>query len=479
MNRRAFLGATAVAALGQVRKRTNVLFITADDLGPLLSCYGEKRISTPNLDKLAASGVRFEVAYVAQASCSPSRSAMLTGLYPHSNGQFGLVNTGHELHAHLQDKTIPNVLKEHGYRTGIIGKLHVAPEQKFQFDFRHHVGVNTRRVRDVAKLSKQFFTETGDKPFFLMVNFSDPHAFRRENEARAWYFPPQVDNLPAKPIPATRETLFDWQGIDTPEQRERTANYLNAVLRLDDGIGMLMDELKSAGHLEDTAIIFCGDHGPPFDRGKTTAYEHGLRVPFMVRWPGVSKTGVSSKAMVSTVDIAPTIYEIAGVKAPIAMHGKSLRTVLDGSTRGWRQYLGAEFHRHGANPFYPRRTVRDDRYHIIHNLLASRNNPPLGIDGDKAHKIVNESRYDGTPVRRAFDRYAHPPEFELYDVSTDPLEFVNIADKPEAKPVLNRMKAALLEWRKETQDPFLDPAVLEKLDREGAPLTRQPGAAKA
>lgn len=455
-----------------MRKRTNILLVTADDLGLLLSCYGEKRIATPNLDKLGASGVRFEVAYVAQASCSPSRSAMFTGLYPHSNGQLGLVNTGHELHAHLHDKTIPNVLKEHGYRTGIVGKLHVAPEEKFQFDFRHHGAVNTRRVRDVAKLAKQFFTETGDKPFFLMVNFSDPHAFRRESDSRAWFFPPQVDNLPVKPISASKETLFGWQQVDTPEQRERTANYLNAVVRLDDGIGMLMDELKSAGHLEDTAIVFCGDHGPPFDRGKTTTYEHGLRVPFMVRWPGVSKAGVSSKAMVSTVDIAPTIYDIAGVKAPIAMHGRSMRPVLDGSTRGWRQYLGAEFHRHGAKPFYPRRTVRDSRYQIIHNLLASKNKPPLGIDGDKAHRVVNEPRYDGTPVRRAFETYAHPPEFELYDLSSDPLEFVNIADKPEAKPVLDRMKSALLAWREETQDPFLNPAVLEKLDREGAPVTR-------
>ena len=466
------MGASALAALGQSRKRMNVLFITADDLGPLLSCYGEKRIATANLDKLASSGVRFEVAYVAQASCSPSRSAMFTGLYPHSNGQYGLANTGHKLHAHLHDKTIPNVLKEHGYRTGIIGKLHVEPEKTFQFDFRP-AGANTRRVRDVGKLARQFFTETGDKPFFLMVNYSDPHAFRRENDSTAWYFPPQVDNLPVKPIPATADTLFSWQSVDTPEQRERTANYLNAVIRLDDGIGMLMEELKSAGHLEDTAIVFCGDHGPPFDRGKTTAYEHALRVPFMVRWPGVSKAGVTSKAMVSTVDIAPTLYDVTGVKAPIALHGRSLRPVLGGSTRGWRQYLGAEFHMHGGNAFFPRRTVRDDRYQIIHNLLAGKNKPPQGIDGDSAHKEVRAGRYDNTAVRRAFETYANPPEFELYDLSSDPVEFVNLANKVEAKPVLERMKSALLAWRQETQDPFLDAAFLEKIDRDGPPVRQQ------
>jgi len=118
-----------VGALGKSRpqNRLNVLFITADDLGLQLGCYGETLIQTPNMDKLAASGVQFEIAYVAQASCSPSRSAMFTGLHTHSTGQYGLTNAGFALHPELRNKTIPNLLKPAGYRTGIIGKLHVAP----------------------------------------------------------------------------------------------------------------------------------------------------------------------------------------------------------------------------------------------------------------------------------------------------------------------------------------------------------------
>jgi N-sulfoglucosamine sulfohydrolase len=458
-------------APGQAQRRTNVLFITADDLGPLLGCYGEKRIRTPNLDKLAASGVRFRTAYVTQASCSPSRSSIFTGLYPHGTGQYGLANTGYKLHEPLQRATIPNVLKEHGYRTGIIGKLHVEPEATFQFDFDRHTGTNTRKVRDVAKLARQFFTSIGDHPFFLMVNFSDPHAFRKEDDRNAWYFPPQVDGLPEKPVPPDQRTLWDWQGIDTPEQRERVANYLNAVQRLDDGVGMLLDELKQSGFGDTTAVIFVGDHGPPFNRGKTTCYEAALRVPFLLRWPGVSKPSVSD-AMVSTVDVAPTIYDIAGVRSPVRVHGKSLRPVADGSNRNWREYLGGEFHMHGANAFFPRRAVRDVRYKLIHNLLAGRSRPPLGIDGDRAHVIAQEDRYAGTPVRRAFETYTNPPEFELYDLQADPVEFFNLADQPESKRVLTRMQSALLAWRKETQDPFLDEPFLERVFKEGAPVRR-------
>ena len=223
--------------------RLNVLLVTADDLGLQLSSYGETLIRTPRLDALAASGVQFDIAYVAQASCSPSRSAIFTGLYPHSNGQYGLTpGTGYSLHPHLRDKTIPALLKAAGYRTGLIGKLHVAPEETFPFDFRPRL--NTRVVRDVAGEAKTFWSQGGDAPFFLMVNFSDPHAYRDSPQSTEWYFQRQVDGLPVEPIDPGPKTLFSFQRLDTPEQRVRTANYYNTVLRLDAGVGMLLDALK-------------------------------------------------------------------------------------------------------------------------------------------------------------------------------------------------------------------------------------------
>ncbi|MBI3279706.1 MAG: sulfatase, partial [Acidobacteria bacterium] len=342
ISRRSLLAAAAAGAARPAQRPTNILLVTADDLGPLLSCYGEKLIRTPNLDRLASSGVRFQVAYVTQASCSPSRSSIFTGLYPHSTGQYGLTGAGFALHPHLHTATIPAVLKKAGYRTGIIGKLHVDPESTFPFDVNQKT-FPTRRVREVASAAAAFLNQPARDPFFLMVNYSDPHAFRRENDRTAWYFPPQVEGLPEKPIQPGAATLFPWQQIDTPEQRERTANYYNAILRLDAGMGMLLEELEKAGRANDTLVIFCGDHGPPFARGKTTVYEHGLRVPFVVRWPGVSKPMVSS-AMLSTVDIAPTIFDAAGVQSPVRMHGRSLRPVVGSARAPWREYLAGEFH---------------------------------------------------------------------------------------------------------------------------------------
>jgi N-sulfoglucosamine sulfohydrolase len=473
ITRRDFLGVvglTAISTLVSVgapgkanpRKQPNILFITADDLGLQLSCYGETLIQTPNIDKLASSGVQFQVAYVAQASCSPSRSAMFTGLHTHSTGQYGLWSAGFALHPELHNKTIPNLLKPAGYRTGIIGKLHVAPKESFKFDFSDTNGTKTRNVRQVAEMADKFIKKAGHNPFFLMVNYSDPHAFRQSEDRREYYFPPQVDGLPKNPIPPSEKTLFPFQQIDTPEQRVRTAGYYNAVQRLDDGIGMLMDVLEKRNLRDNTVVIFIGDHGPPFARSKTTVYEAGIRIPFIVRWPGVSKP-MRNNAMVSTIDILPTILDATGVASDGKMHGKSLRPVLENADAPWREYLVAEFHLHVVNSSCPRRAIRDKRYKLIHNLLAGKTNPLTGIDGDPAYRVSQQPRYEGTLVRRAFDTFANPPQFELYDLEKDAVEFNNLAGKSEYREIQERLTKALLEYREQTDDPFLDPSFLKKI----------------
>jgi N-sulfoglucosamine sulfohydrolase len=463
LNRREFLAASITgAASAQAAKPLNILLVVADDLGPVLSCYGETLIQTPHLDRLAASGVQFKTACVAQASCSPSRSAIFTGLHTHSTGQYGLANSGLSLHPELRDRTIPNILKTAGYRTGIIGKLHVEPEASFQFDYRPGSPGETRKVRWTAQRADEFLRQNGSGPFFLMVNYADPHAFRNAEAQGGWNFPPQVDGLPESPLPPGEKTIFRFQQIDTPEQRVRTAGYYNAVQRLDTGIGMLLDVLRKHDREKDTLVIFIGDHGPPFCRGKTTVYESGVRIPFLVRWPGVSRP-MKSDAMVSTIDILPTILDAARVKSPGKVHGSSLRPVVSNPRGKWREYLVTEFHMHGIRPFYPRRAIRDQRYKLIHNLLARKQKPSPGIDGDFAYKFSRDSRYDGTDVRRAFDTFADPPEFELYDLETDPVEFHNFAGQPAHRSTEQRLAKALMDYRRETGDPFLDPAAIQKM----------------
>ena len=388
---------------------------------------------------------------------------MLTGLMPHANGQYGLANGGFKRHEELRGATIPNLLKRAGYRTGIIGKLHVEPEDSFLWDYRQQPN-ETRRVRTVAPQAEAFIRK--GSPFFLMVNFGDPHAFAK-GQPRDWYFPPDVDGIPEQPVAPSAATLFDWQRVDNPGQRERTANYLNAVARFDTGVGLLLAALERTGKAGDTVVIIIGDHGAPFERGKTTVYESGLRVPFLVRWPGVSKPHVSGK-MVSTVDILPTILDAAGAPPPPhKLHGASLRGVLSDPQAKWREFLAAEFHFHGAGIFYPRRAIRDARYKLIHNLRAGKAKPPLGIDGDNA--FAKSATDAPAAAREAFLTYADPPEFELYDLLTDTVEFRNLAGMKEHREAEARLKKALLAWRAETADPALEPSFLEK------PATRKPG----
>jgi N-sulfoglucosamine sulfohydrolase len=450
--------------------RPNVLFITSDDLGLQLGCYGDNVIETPHLDALAASGVQFDVAYVAQASCSPSRSAMFTGLYPHANGQYGLTAVpGAALHPHLHDATLPNILKRAGYRTGIIGKLHVAPENSFKFDYHGGSHMDAWNVKLTAERASKFLTQSSDQPFFLMVNYTDPHAFRSldpETKKRGpWTFRDRVDGIPETLVEPSEKTVLPFQRIDTPLQRKRVAGYYNSVKRMDIGVGMLLENLERHGHADDTLVIFIGDHGPPFDRGKSTTYEGGLRIPFIVRWPGVSKR-MRSGAMVSTVDILPTILDAAGATTEIERHGRSLRPVLENADAAWREYLVGEYHLHGP-PWFPQRAIRDDRYKLIHSLLADSVARRTMIDGDIGYPTSREERYAGTDIRKAFDTFAKPPEFELYDLENDPWEFHNLAGKAEHAETEQRLKAALEAWRHETDDPTLDPAfhdqIIEKL----------------
>lgn len=163
---------------------------------------------------------------------------------------------------------------------------------------------------------------------------------------------------------------------------------------------------------------------------------------------------MKSRKMVSTIDILPTILDATGIAPAGKMHGKSLRPVLKTADAPWREYLVAEFHFHGGRPFYPRRAIHDQRYKLIHNLLTGKSKPSNTIDADPAYRVSQQSRYDGTPVRRAFETFANPPEFELYDLENDAVEFNNLAGKAKYQAIQKRLTKALLEYRRQTDDPF-------------------------
>ncbi|MEM9586613.1 MAG: sulfatase [Planctomycetota bacterium] len=451
--------------------RPNLLLITADDLGVQLGCYGDPQARTPHLDQFAQSAVLFEVAHVAQASCSPSRSAMLTGLYPHRNGQYGLANALRELPLdqrfnllpEIRPRVLPRLLKDSGYRTACIGKLHVNPESAFPFDQRFSAGFGSRDVRQQANQLSQTISASDDRPWFVMANVFDPHVKVDRKNGRAkspGYFPDQVMGLPKHPREASEFEPFPFQGVSDASMMKRVAGYYNCVERADAAIGLFLSVLEASGQADKTVVIILGDHGPPVGRGKTTCYEAGLRVPFLVRWPGVSEPHRSER-LVSAVDIVPTFLDAAGLEAELAFHGDSLRPVLSlDDDAPWREYLFAEFQFHGAKPYYPRRSVRDTRYKLIHNPLSETAKPNQSVDSCPAPKLALRLP-KSSPVHQIFSRLQSPPEWELYDLESDPWEWTNRADDPAMANVKDRLTEALTRWRQETEDPFLDPSFVK------------------
>lgn len=444
--------------------RPNVLLIVSEDNGAELGCYGTPDVKTPRLDQLAMEGCRFANAYVPHAVCSASRAAFLTGLYPFQNGQIGLATHRYAMFRHWDN--LPSVLKAHGYRTGLIGKLHVNPGSAFPFDFRWNQpkanSFGSRNVQRVAEAAGDFFRES-DQPFFLSLNFADAH------------FPVlrQQHGLPENPLSGEDVTgPLPFIGADSPRLRQGTADYYNCVMRLDSGIGMVLDQLEETGKTGNTLVIYIGDHGAQFSRGKATCYEGGLRIPMIVRWPGQVAPRTVREELVSTIDILPTVIQATALPARSSLPGRSLLSLAAGRDVPWRKYLFAERTAYHSGSFYPQRTLRDDRYKIILNLTPSRRNPVADtyetqsgsffIYGTNPEEIAAAPKH----VQAAYTTWHAPPPVELYDLKEDPWEFRNLANQADLAPIKQRLLAELQKFREKNGDPLLDMDKLQMLAEE-------------
>ena len=412
-----FLGGTVA-----VGAPPNIMLITGDDLGLQVGCYGDHTITTPNMDRLATEGVRFEAAYVTQSSCSSSRSSIFTGLYPHQNGQIGLAHGGQGFKMDRAWPTLPAILKQTGYRTGHLGKVHVFPNAAFKWDFE------TQGTRDIQQVRQDFvaFLHSGKGPFFLKLSFLDPHDD----------IPDQVAGVPAQPLAHDAVKDFPWSPGGRSESKRTPASFYNSVKRMDEALGLVLKALDESGQADNTLVIFLGDNGPPFPRGKQSCYESGLQEPLLIRWPGHAKAGLVRDEFVSTVDFLPTVLAAAGVPIPKVTaeltEGRSLLPLLEGKPAPqWRKTLFGEMNFHTPTLFHPARSVREGKYKLIQNLMPS----------------------------------AKVPAIELFDLSTDPYEFKNLADMRDLASIRDRMLQELMEWRKKTNDPLLNPATLREWSR--------------
>ncbi|MBI1346528.1 sulfatase-like hydrolase/transferase [bacterium] len=472
------------AVVSAAEKRPNVVIIVADDLGFQLGCYGDKLAKTPNIDALAAQGTRFTRAYCTTASCSASRSVILSGLYNHATGHFGHAHGYNHFSTYDTVHSLPVLLNKAGYRTCLIGKYHLAPEPIYHFEFERQQDTQGHRntVR-MARNAKEWITEADDRPFFLYFCPTDPH--RGGDRSHFANQPDKPDFYPE--IPPTiyqpdQITVPSWLP-DLPEVRQELCEYYRAIARLDVGLGDLFRTLKETGHWDNTLIFFLSDNGPPFPGAKTTCYEPGINLPLIVRDPRQKQQGTICEAMVTWADLTPTVLNYCGVETPDAapvrpvevgseqarnlparagkngkyqFHGRSFAGVLGQPTPENWDTLYASHTFHEITMYYPMRVVRVGNYKYILNI-ANGLEYPFASDlfesptWQAVLKRDDPQQYYG---RRSVDAYLHRAKHELYDLAADPDETRNLAEEPEHRELLKRLQTQLQEWQQQTQDPW-------------------------
>jgi arylsulfatase A-like enzyme len=430
--------AWAHAAAG-VPQKPNIIVFVADDAGMDFGCYGNRNIHTPNIDKMAAGGLRFDRAFLTAPQSSPSRISMMTGMFAHTTGT-------EDLHSPLDGDTrmIPSFLHEAGYRTGVILKRHWGENGDRQFDRidngREWYGKEPLAASNPAlSRYRDFIGANREQPFFLWVGFTDPH---RPYSAQ--------DNV--RQNDPDRVTVAPYH-VDNPSTRRDIADYYDEISRMDRHIGLMTDELEKLHLLENTVIIFLSDNGMPFPRAKGTLYDAGIQTPLIVSWKGKIKAGgVHRNGLISLIDLAPTLLDLAGTSAPQNMYGKSFAPLLhDPALRG-RDHIHAERNWHNCDEYM--RCIRTEKYKLIYNAYYTL---PHGTATDLSTSptwyALKKAQKEGTLSKAQQTIFAAPrPMIELYDLENDSLELNNVADEQAYREEGKKLVSLLLQWQEETGD---------------------------
>ncbi len=403
-----------------------VIYLSDDHSQFDTSLYGNKNIKTPQMEKLASQGMTFHHAYVASPSCAPSRAALLTGLMPARNG-------AEDNHSYPRPEipSLIEILNRLGYETAAIGKVaHGKSVQRYGFD---HVSRGSS-YQAVKKATKDFLQKrSSEKPLCLFVGISNPHV--------PWPMENSVDAASVE---------FPPHHLDTPSTRQHRAAYYQEIIELDKLIGEL--KLMTDKALKEPYLfIHTSDHGSQWPFGKWNLYDYGTRVPFIASWPGVIKPDTHTKAMISWVDILPTLIEAAGGSIPENLDGRSVLPVLKGDSKNHRPRIFTTHTGDKSMNVYPTRAVRDHKWKLIHNLhpeFAFTNHSDLHQKvgaGAFWPEWVALSKTD-TGAKEIETRYYKRPEWELYHLETDKWELKNLASDPIHKKRLQQMQLTLEDW---------------------------------
>ena len=426
--RRAFLqsvaaGSAAGALAQNTRLRPNIIYIHSHDTGRYLQPYGHS-VPAPNLQRLAEGGVLFRNAFNAAPTCSPSRASLLTGQCPHSNGMLGLAHRGFFLTDYKRH--IAHTLRAAGYYSELIGLQHIARDPNVIGYDKVQV-IRGNHVEQVAPAAAEFMKRAPKTPFFIDVGFQETHRpFRKAG--------PKEDTrfcLPPAPLP------------DTPETRADMAEFKATARALDGGVGMVLDALESSGLAANTLVISTTDHGIAFPNMKCNLYDHGMGVSLIVRGPGGFSGGKVCDAMVSHLDLFPTICDLLDIERPAWLEGKSAMPLVRGTAKEINEEIFAEVNYHAA--YEPKRAVRTGRWKYIRHY-DGRRHPNLPNCDDSMSKTLwlnHGWRERGVDAE------------QLYDLMFDANEVRNVAADPASAKVLAEMRGRLETWMKKTNDPLL------------------------
>lgn len=432
-----FCNLFASAAENQANNfQPNILVILADDAGYRdFGAYGNHVIRTPNIDRLAATGLKMTNAMLTSSQCSPSRISILTSLHPHSSGTEDLKTPLPKGFA-----TLPQLLRSKGYVNGHLLKRQFGPEVESHFDFYH---------KNLNKFS-DFLDLTGDKPFFMWVGIRDPH---RPYDGKAYQDKHLGDRQPHDPA----KVLVPPYMVDAPKTRQDIANYYDEIARMDAQIGNYIGELERRGLRENTLVVFLSDNGAPFPREKGTLYDAGMRTPLIFNWPGKIKPGQTYDKLVSTIDLTPTLLELAGfdVEAIIVdkgMQGQSIASTLFDASVAGRDFVFSQRNWHNADEHM--RSVRSGQYKLIKNsYLDKQHGSPGDIVKSPSYQDLHTAQRNAAASAAQLQLFKAPRAlYELYYIDADPHELTNLSDNPEYAKVLAQHIQALENWMSETND---------------------------
>ena len=381
--------------------------MTTHDIGRHLGCYGRPGVVSPNLDTLAASGVRFELAFCTAPQCSPSRASLATGRYPHNNGVMGLAHRGFDWE--LESPHAASLFVAAGFEAHLFGGQHVTQQPERLGFTAIHGEPDEDVIADLFRRESRLYVE---------INFAQTHR-------------------PYPHVPPDATAVVPAFLPDIPEARGELAALQVAIERMDEAAGRVFAALERSGRAERAIVVFTTDHGLAMPRAKCTLYDPGLEVALLVRRPGGAQTTVRDD-LVSNIDVLPTLLEAAGLEVPRGVQGRSL---LEPGAAREAVFAEKTFHSY----YDPMRCVRTRRYKLIRNFEMAF---AVEVPGD----IQAGAIFRADPTRYSKDR---ADIVELYDLDADPLEQQNLAGANEYRETENRLSADLWRWMRETDDPLL------------------------